>query len=229
MALYNPIPVKQNCFTVNRSLFVFSEDNVVRKYAKRITEWPYPAGRGRAGTGAGAIFPVAGRARPGEAPGDAALGEEGAERPGPLVAAGVGAFPRVRRARGGTPLPSTRPYARRVLGSLVGAQRAASLEGTEGEAASMQVRPPRGRGRARAWLQVPACAGRAGARRCACVRSRCGLHVCSRARVGPCAACRGSSVRLRGVSLQPRLGALGPLPSGRWSRAEPGRRRCPWC
>ncbi|KAF7486859.1 Hypothetical predicted protein [Marmota monax] len=51
MALYNPIPVKQNCFTVNRSLFVFSEDNVVRKYAKRITEWPYPAsdwaGRGR--------------------------------------------------------------------------------------------------------------------------------------------------------------------------------------
>uniref|UniRef100_A0A8C5KK47 Voltage-dependent N-type calcium channel subunit alpha n=1 Tax=Jaculus jaculus TaxID=51337 RepID=A0A8C5KK47_JACJA len=34
MALYNPIPVKQNCFTVNRSLFVFSEDNVVRKYAK---------------------------------------------------------------------------------------------------------------------------------------------------------------------------------------------------
>uniref|UniRef100_A0A8C5VX73 Voltage-dependent N-type calcium channel subunit alpha n=1 Tax=Microcebus murinus TaxID=30608 RepID=A0A8C5VX73_MICMU len=44
MALYNPIPVKQNCFTVNRSLFVFSEDNVVRKYAKRITEWPYPAG-----------------------------------------------------------------------------------------------------------------------------------------------------------------------------------------
>ncbi|XP_029776821.1 voltage-dependent N-type calcium channel subunit alpha-1B, partial [Suricata suricatta] len=36
----NPIPVKQNCFTVNRSLFVFSEDNVVRKYAKRITEWP---------------------------------------------------------------------------------------------------------------------------------------------------------------------------------------------
>ncbi|XP_073397287.1 voltage-dependent N-type calcium channel subunit alpha-1B [Dendrobates tinctorius] len=40
MALYNPIPVKQNCFTVNRSLFIFSEDNVIRKYAKRITEWP---------------------------------------------------------------------------------------------------------------------------------------------------------------------------------------------
>uniref|UniRef100_A0A8C6YJL6 Voltage-dependent N-type calcium channel subunit alpha n=1 Tax=Naja naja TaxID=35670 RepID=A0A8C6YJL6_NAJNA len=38
MALYNPIPVKQNCFTVNRSLFIFSEDNVIRKYAKRITE-----------------------------------------------------------------------------------------------------------------------------------------------------------------------------------------------
>ncbi|MGH0190349.1 UNVERIFIED_CONTAM: hypothetical protein FKN15_045285 [Acipenser sinensis] len=42
MALYNPIPVKQNCFSVNRSLFIFSEDNIIRKYAKRITEWPYP-------------------------------------------------------------------------------------------------------------------------------------------------------------------------------------------
>nr|XP_015222182.1 PREDICTED: voltage-dependent N-type calcium channel subunit alpha-1B-like isoform X18 [Lepisosteus oculatus] len=40
MAIYNPIPVKQNCFTVNRSLFIFSEDNIIRKYAKRITEWP---------------------------------------------------------------------------------------------------------------------------------------------------------------------------------------------
>ncbi|KAM8886134.1 calcium channel, voltage-dependent, N type, alpha 1B subunit, a isoform 15-T16 [Spinachia spinachia] len=40
MAIYNPIPVKQNCLTVNRSLFTFSEDNVIRKYAKRITEWP---------------------------------------------------------------------------------------------------------------------------------------------------------------------------------------------
>uniref|UniRef100_A0A674P6F4 Voltage-dependent P/Q-type calcium channel subunit alpha-1A n=1 Tax=Takifugu rubripes TaxID=31033 RepID=A0A674P6F4_TAKRU len=38
MALYNPIPVRQNCLTVNRSLFLFSEDNVVRKYAKKITE-----------------------------------------------------------------------------------------------------------------------------------------------------------------------------------------------
>ncbi|XP_029143067.1 plasma membrane calcium-transporting ATPase 2 [Protobothrops mucrosquamatus] len=46
MALYNPIPVKQDCFTVNRSLFIFSEDNAIRKYAKRITEWPYPCGRG---------------------------------------------------------------------------------------------------------------------------------------------------------------------------------------
>ncbi|NXL28343.1 CAC1A protein, partial [Glaucidium brasilianum] len=44
MALYNPIPVRQNCLTVNRSLFLFSEDNVVRKYAKKITEWPYPLG-----------------------------------------------------------------------------------------------------------------------------------------------------------------------------------------
>ncbi|XP_045890017.1 voltage-dependent P/Q-type calcium channel subunit alpha-1A-like [Micropterus dolomieu] len=40
MALYNPIPVKQNCLTVNRSLFIFSEDNIIRKYAKKITEWP---------------------------------------------------------------------------------------------------------------------------------------------------------------------------------------------
>ncbi|KAF0021313.1 hypothetical protein F2P81_026434 [Scophthalmus maximus] len=42
MAIYNPNPVKQNCFTVNRSLFIFREDNLIRKYAKRITEWPYP-------------------------------------------------------------------------------------------------------------------------------------------------------------------------------------------
>ncbi|XP_051940567.1 calcium channel, voltage-dependent, P/Q type, alpha 1A subunit, b [Hippocampus zosterae] len=40
MALYNPIPVRQSCLTVNRSLFIFSEDNLVRKYAKKITEWP---------------------------------------------------------------------------------------------------------------------------------------------------------------------------------------------
>uniref|UniRef100_A0A673IKL4 Voltage-dependent N-type calcium channel subunit alpha n=1 Tax=Sinocyclocheilus rhinocerous TaxID=307959 RepID=A0A673IKL4_9TELE len=42
MAIYNPIPVKQNCLSVNRSLFIFSEDNIIRKYAKKITEWPYP-------------------------------------------------------------------------------------------------------------------------------------------------------------------------------------------
>uniref|UniRef100_G3P9X4 Voltage-dependent calcium channel type A subunit alpha-1 n=1 Tax=Gasterosteus aculeatus aculeatus TaxID=481459 RepID=G3P9X4_GASAC len=42
MALYNPIPVRENCFTVNRSLFIFGEDNVVRKYAKKVIEWPYP-------------------------------------------------------------------------------------------------------------------------------------------------------------------------------------------
>uniref|UniRef100_A0A8C3IQB0 Voltage-dependent R-type calcium channel subunit alpha n=1 Tax=Chrysemys picta bellii TaxID=8478 RepID=A0A8C3IQB0_CHRPI len=36
MALYNPIPVRQNCFTVNRSLFLFGEDNMVRKYAKKL-------------------------------------------------------------------------------------------------------------------------------------------------------------------------------------------------
>uniref|UniRef100_A0AAY4DNH3 Voltage-dependent calcium channel type A subunit alpha-1 n=1 Tax=Denticeps clupeoides TaxID=299321 RepID=A0AAY4DNH3_9TELE len=32
MALYNPVPVRQNCLTVNRSLFIFSEGNVIRKY-----------------------------------------------------------------------------------------------------------------------------------------------------------------------------------------------------
>ncbi|KAM3620177.1 uncharacterized protein V6R79_019390 [Siganus canaliculatus] len=54
MALYNPIPVRENCFTVNRSLFIFGEDNVVRKYAKKIIEWPYPFllhGASAAGTG----------------------------------------------------------------------------------------------------------------------------------------------------------------------------------
>ncbi|XP_030062440.1 voltage-dependent R-type calcium channel subunit alpha-1E [Microcaecilia unicolor] len=40
MALYNPIPVRQNCFTVNRSLFLFGEDNIVRKYAKKVIDWP---------------------------------------------------------------------------------------------------------------------------------------------------------------------------------------------
>ncbi|XP_016080077.1 PREDICTED: voltage-dependent R-type calcium channel subunit alpha-1E [Miniopterus natalensis] len=40
MALYNPIPVRQNCFTVNRSLFIFGEDNIVRKYAKKLIDWP---------------------------------------------------------------------------------------------------------------------------------------------------------------------------------------------
>ena len=43
MAIYNPIPVKQSFLTVNRSLFIFSEDNFIRKYAKKITEWPYPS------------------------------------------------------------------------------------------------------------------------------------------------------------------------------------------
>ncbi|KAM8805733.1 voltage-dependent R-type calcium channel subunit alpha-1E [Eudromia elegans] len=42
MALYNPIPVRQNCFTVNRSLFIFGEENIVRKYAKKLIDWPYP-------------------------------------------------------------------------------------------------------------------------------------------------------------------------------------------
>ncbi|XP_068605395.1 voltage-dependent R-type calcium channel subunit alpha-1E-like [Brachionichthys hirsutus] len=40
MALYNPVPHRKNCLTVNRSLFIFAEDNVIRKYARRIIEWP---------------------------------------------------------------------------------------------------------------------------------------------------------------------------------------------
>ncbi|XP_035277462.1 voltage-dependent R-type calcium channel subunit alpha-1E-like [Anguilla anguilla] len=40
MALYNPIPAKHNCLTVNRSLFIFAEDNFIRKYARKIIEWP---------------------------------------------------------------------------------------------------------------------------------------------------------------------------------------------
>ncbi|XP_058505662.1 uncharacterized protein LOC131472454 [Solea solea] len=43
MALYNPVPHRQNCLTVNRSLFIFAEDNCLRKYARRIIEWPYPS------------------------------------------------------------------------------------------------------------------------------------------------------------------------------------------
>ncbi|XP_038573807.1 voltage-dependent R-type calcium channel subunit alpha-1E isoform X3 [Micropterus salmoides] len=40
MALYNPVPHRQNCLTVNRSLFIFAEDNIIRKYARRFIEWP---------------------------------------------------------------------------------------------------------------------------------------------------------------------------------------------
>lgn len=42
MAMYNPVPAKHNCLTVNRSLFIFAENNILRKYAKKIIEWPYP-------------------------------------------------------------------------------------------------------------------------------------------------------------------------------------------
>ena len=42
MAMYNPVPHRQNCLTVNRSLFIFAEDNFIRKYARRVIEWPYP-------------------------------------------------------------------------------------------------------------------------------------------------------------------------------------------
>ncbi|XP_056149220.1 voltage-dependent R-type calcium channel subunit alpha-1E-like [Lampris incognitus] len=40
MALYNPVPHRHNCLTVNRSLFIFAQDNMIRKYARRIIEWP---------------------------------------------------------------------------------------------------------------------------------------------------------------------------------------------
>ncbi|XP_077969234.1 voltage-dependent P/Q-type calcium channel subunit alpha-1A-like isoform X2 [Styela clava] len=40
MSYYNPVPKQQSCITANRSLFIFSEDNFVRKLAKRIIEWP---------------------------------------------------------------------------------------------------------------------------------------------------------------------------------------------
>ncbi|TNN64931.1 Voltage-dependent R-type calcium channel subunit alpha-1E [Liparis tanakae] len=48
MALYNPVPHRQNCLTVNRSLFIFAEDNFIRKTARRFIEWPYPSARKRA-------------------------------------------------------------------------------------------------------------------------------------------------------------------------------------
>ncbi|KAK9538561.1 hypothetical protein VZT92_003723 [Zoarces viviparus] len=43
MAMYNPVPHRQNCLTVNRALFIFAEDNIIRKTAKRFIEWPYPS------------------------------------------------------------------------------------------------------------------------------------------------------------------------------------------
>lgn len=99
MALYNPIPVKQNCFTVNRSLFVFSEDNVVRKYAKRITEWPYPA-RGRAARGPGDRPRSRGRG-----PG-AASGVRAPAGLGGAAWAGVGERPGLGRVACGAQWPS---------------------------------------------------------------------------------------------------------------------------
>ena len=42
MSYYNPIPRQQNCITANRSLFLFGVDNWIRKFAKRLIEWPYP-------------------------------------------------------------------------------------------------------------------------------------------------------------------------------------------
>ncbi|XP_056276374.1 voltage-dependent R-type calcium channel subunit alpha-1E-like [Pseudoliparis swirei] len=41
MALYNPVPHRQNCLTVNRSLFIFAEDNFIRKTARRFIETPF--------------------------------------------------------------------------------------------------------------------------------------------------------------------------------------------
>lgn len=94
MALYNPIPVRQNCLTVNRSLFLFSEDNVVRKYAKKITEWPYPFCR--PGTGAG-------RRRAPVRPGDREWVRAGGGRAGTRRRAGASLGPLVDRGRAGVP------------------------------------------------------------------------------------------------------------------------------
>ncbi|XP_031720815.1 voltage-dependent R-type calcium channel subunit alpha-1E isoform X1 [Anarrhichthys ocellatus] len=40
MAMYNPVPHRQNCLTVNRALFIFAEDNIIRRTARRFIEWP---------------------------------------------------------------------------------------------------------------------------------------------------------------------------------------------
>ena len=42
MSYYKPVPKKENFLTADRSLFMFDLDNPVRKFAKRIIEWPYP-------------------------------------------------------------------------------------------------------------------------------------------------------------------------------------------
>lgn len=182
MALYNPIPVKQNCFTVNRSLFVFSEDNVVRKYAKRITEWPYPAGRGRgARRGLG--------------------GEEGAGRGWARVCVVAGATDRRTGGRasgrvGGTRLhPGARASGSPGLGACLGRERAAGLEGTRGRTCLCRY------GR-----RVDTAGARAGCRCCVCVCpgltghvfTRPGGHMCLR--VWACALARPGWGRGRALS-----------------------------
>lgn len=92
MALYNPIPVRQNCFTVNRSLFIFGEDNVVRKYAKKLTDWPYPFRPGSAPPGLLGIS-RAGGARPGQTPDGDSPRAPRAPWPAWLVPGGEGAHP----------------------------------------------------------------------------------------------------------------------------------------
>ena len=42
MSYYRPIPIRHNIFTANKALFLFGPSNPLRKFAKRIIEWPYP-------------------------------------------------------------------------------------------------------------------------------------------------------------------------------------------
>jgi len=42
MSYYNPTPKQYNFITADRSLFILSPHNRIRKLAKKIIEWPYP-------------------------------------------------------------------------------------------------------------------------------------------------------------------------------------------
>ena len=42
MSYYQPTPKQENFLTADRALFILGPDNTIRKFAKRIIEWPYP-------------------------------------------------------------------------------------------------------------------------------------------------------------------------------------------